>query len=413
MLDMSSTNTGPGYVPGNLRVAVVDDSMFVRQNLSAVLRGLREITRVTSVKHPLALEKENAARALDLVLIDFHLVPRRRSAFMAFKAGLGAPVVVMVDEGQFSTEIYLECVNNGVTGIFLKPAGADFADFEETKDHLRKLVTGAAKDEGFVFAQESPLDPEKIINVPARRNHTTTRNAKIQEKPRSECAGTPSLLDPAIGPSSFRRDTTRPLAGRSFDSEQDILVVIGASTGGPRLLRTIISQLRGGLSASFVLVQHMPREFTRALARRLDACSPYPVQEAFEGLEFQAGHVYLAPGHFNLLLAKVRNHLAFKLDRTMKAHHVRPSIDVFIHSALPLVKNAVGVLLSGMGNDGAMGLVEIKARGGSTIVQDEATSQVWSMPKKAIDLGAADQVLPIQEIPARLHDLLVKGVTHK
>jgi two-component system chemotaxis response regulator CheB len=180
----------------------------------------------------------------------------------------------------------------------------------------------------------------------------------------------------------------------------DRVVVVGASTGGTEALRRLLRELPPD-SPGLVIVQHMPGVFTAAFARRLNEISRMEVREAVDGDHVAAGRALIAPGDRHTLLrrsgARYRVEVA---DGPLVSRH-RPSVDVLFRSAAQAAgANAVGVILTGMGDDGAEGLLEMKRAGARTLAQDEATCVVFGMPKEAIARGAVDDVLPLGLIPA-------------
>ncbi|HET7437597.1 MAG TPA: chemotaxis-specific protein-glutamate methyltransferase CheB, partial [Thermoanaerobaculia bacterium] len=175
----------------------------------------------------------------------------------------------------------------------------------------------------------------------------------------------------------------------------ETIVAIGASTGGTEALRTIVETLPAD-SPGVVIVQHMPEGFTNAFAKRLDSLSAVSVKEAQDGDIVARGRVLIAPGGRHLLVRRGANGYCVSIvDGPMVSRH-RPSVDVLFRSvAQTCGANAIGILLTGMGDDGAAGLGELQAAGALTVAQDEATSVVFGMPKEAIARGAATQVLPL------------------
>jgi two-component system chemotaxis response regulator CheB len=183
-------------------------------------------------------------------------------------------------------------------------------------------------------------------------------------------------------------------------------VVIGASTGGPKVLEGIMAALPASLSARVVLVQHMPPSFTGRLADHLDGVGEYDVSEAADGASVGPGEAVVAKGDHHLrVTADGGERLAVALDRSERVHSIRPSIDVTMASVAEAVTGPlVGVLLTGMGKDGAAGIEAMKAAGATTIVQNEATSPVFSMPRNAIETGAVDHVLAPSHVPDAVRD---------
>ncbi|MHB8760522.1 MAG: protein-glutamate methylesterase/protein-glutamine glutaminase, partial [Thiobacillus sp.] len=180
------------------------------------------------------------------------------------------------------------------------------------------------------------------------------------------------------------------------------LIIIGASTGGTEAIKDFLVQLPPD-SPGILITQHMPEGFTRSFANRLDKLCKISVQEAEGGERVLPGHAYLAPGHSHLLLVRSGANYVTRLDQGPPVNRHRPSVDVLFHSAAVAAgKNAVGVILTGMGKDGAAGMLEMKKAGGYNLAQDEASCVVFGMPKEAIAIGATHEVAPLHELPRRV-----------
>ena len=189
--------------------------------------------------------------------------------------------------------------------------------------------------------------------------------------------------------------------GNPFTSSEK-LIIIGASTGGTEAIKDFLIQLPPDCPG-ILITQHMPEGFTRSFANRLDKLCRISVREAEGGERVLPGHAYLAPGHSHLLLVRSGANYMTKLDQGPPVNRHRPSVDVLFNSAAQAAgKNAVGVILTGMGKDGAAGMLAMKQAGAYNLAQDEATCVVFGMPKEAIAVGAVDEVAPIQELSARV-----------
>lgn len=204
----------------------------------------------------------------------------------------------------------------------------------------------------------------------------------------------------AARPGRFGR-TRRPLPPASGPRRWNSrTVVIGASTGGPQALRRLLTALPPDTGVPIVVVQHMPAGFTQSLARRLDELGPLPVAEATAGSRLERGKVLVAPGGFHLTVDG-GGVVALNEDETECG--VRPSVNVTMESMVTAYgRNTLGVVLTGMGSDGARGAALIKAAGGETIVEAEESCVIFGMPRSVIQAGHADQVLPLDSIPAAL-----------
>ena len=182
----------------------------------------------------------------------------------------------------------------------------------------------------------------------------------------------------------------------------DKLIAIGASTGGTVALESVFRQLPKGLPP-IVVVQHMPIYFTKQFARRLNQLSELTITEADDGEILEANHVYVAPGGQHLVLKRKGEYLYTKLIGGEKVNFQKPAVDVTFDSVAAVSgRNTLAILLTGMGKDGAAGLLKIKENGGYTVAQDEKSSIVWGMPKAAVDLGAATEILSLDDVPDKI-----------
>lgn len=190
------------------------------------------------------------------------------------------------------------------------------------------------------------------------------------------------------------------------------ILAIGVSTGGPNALTEIFRHLPGDLPVPIVIVQHMPPVFTKYLAERLDAVSPVEVREATAGQVLQPGVAWLAPGNFHMALTRTAKAPAIQLHQGPPENSCRPAVDVLFRSVAEIYGSAtLGVVLTGMGQDGLRGCEAIAAVGGRVLAQDEATSVVWGMPGAVTNAGLADAILPLPRIAAELTNLAMQRRT--
>lgn len=203
-----------------------------------------------------------------------------------------------------------------------------------------------------------------------------------------------------------RLETTRPLGSARAAARLEV-VVVGASAGGPSALSVLLGSLNASFPLPVLITQHIPEEFIAGLTRWLNKVSPLTVSVAEHHRPLKPGNVYLAPGHAHLALARQGTQLVAQLIPEQGPHRYRPSVDVLFQSAAAVCGSAaVGVVLTGMGDDGATGLLAIRQAGGLTFAQDQASCTVFGMPSAAIERGAVDQTLPLDQMAETLLRLL-------
>jgi len=341
-----------------IKVLVIDDSLFARNALRSILSSDPEIEVETASNGPDGLEKVRLLRP-DVVTLDVK---------MPGMDGLKTLKMIM-DEAPVPVLMLSYLTNEGgeVTLRALELGAVDFID----KASVRLMDIDRASEEliGKVKA---------IAGV--RMERIKDREERFSKTPIPETI--------------------------HFRGEIDV-VAIGASTGGPPALERVIPVLPKNFPAGLLIVQHIPAGFTRSLAERLNNKSLIKVQEAREGEVITPGKALIAPSGLHIRLKKRTGVLTVRLGEEPKETLHRPSIDIMMESvAMACGKRSLGLLLTGMGNDGARGMKAIKEAGGVTIAQDERTSVIFGMPKSAIEKGIVDEIVPLEKIP----DALLKRV---
>jgi two-component system chemotaxis response regulator CheB len=340
--------------PGRaLHVLVVDDSAVVRQTMLAILGQAPGIT-VSTAADPLIAMGKMKTRKPDVILLDLEM-PRMDGVTFLRKlmSEEALPVVVCSGVAQRGTEAALNAIDEGAVEVIAKPKLGVKGFLEESAVMLLDVVRAAA---------QARLGP-------ARRMWSKVRARSV------------AVPHPPTKPSL--RITT------------DKVVAIGASTGGTEALRTILEAMPPD-APGIVVVQHMPEVFTRTFADRLDRLCRIEVKEAASGDRVLAGRALIAPGNRHTVLVRSGAHYEVEVrDGPLVSRH-RPSVDVLFRSAATAAgPNAVGVLLTGMGDDGAEGLLAMRGAGAPTIAQDEASCVVFGMPKAAIERGGAAEIVPL------------------
>ena len=346
-----------------IRVLIVDDSALVRQILTEILSADRqiEVVGVASDAH-VAREKIKSLNP-DVITLDVEMPKMDGVTFLRNLMRLRPMPVVMVSSlTEHGADVTLDALAMGAVDYLPKPKIDIAATLKDYGDQLTEKVKMAAR------ARVRALDPQRPMPQP-RPSY-----------------GADAVI-PAGAPPKHLRTTDRVIA-------------IGASTGGTEAIKEVLMGLPPD-TPGVVVTQHIPKAFSGPFAKRMDQCCQMTVYEAQDGQQILPGHVYIAPGDQHLLVIRDGARYVCRLDDGTPVNRHKPSVDVLFRSVAQNVgRNAIGMLLTGMGKDGARGLKEMREAGSPTIAQDEATSVVWGMPGEAVAIGAAENVLPLGEIAA-------------
>lgn len=340
------------------RVLIVDDSALVRQVLSEILARDPGIEVVGTAADPLLAREKIKRLNPDVLTLDVEMPRMDGLAFLENLMRLHPLPVVMVSSlTERGADTTLQALALGAVDFIAKPKLDVARGLEGYAEELCEKVRTAARS-----------------RVRAISTQSSTRRLSPQSPPAS--------------PIRFR--TT------------DRLIAIGASAGGTEALRVVLEGMPADAPA-VVITQHIPASFSTAFAERLDRHSAMSVREASDGEAVLPGHAYLPPGGQHLRIIRDGARWRCRIDDSPAVNRHKPAVDVLFRSvATAAGANAIGVILTGMGDDGARGMLELKQAGASTLVQDEATSVVWGMPGSAVRLGAAEEMLPLEQIAHRL-----------
>lgn len=347
-----------------IRVLVIDDSALVREVLTGILSQDRRIEVVGTAADPIQAAQKVKELKPDVLTLDLEMPRMDGLTFLEkLMASFPLPVIVISSMAQKGGAATIRALELGAVDFVTKPALGVGAGLKE----LLSEITG------------------KVRNAAAANLEVLRRQAR-QKK-------TEHLQSPPREPLEMQQ------AEKSLIKSTDKVIAIGASTGGTVAVKTILSLLPANIPGILVVL-HMPPTFTASYAKSLNNSSRLKVKEAADGDPFSTGCAYIAPGDKHLLLDKnMQGGFRLKLDTGPPVNHHRPSVDKLFRSVANMASsNSMGVVLTGMGGDGARGLKEMHDRGSYTVVQDEKTSVVFGMPRQAISLGAADRVMPLEDI---------------
>jgi two-component system, chemotaxis family, protein-glutamate methylesterase/glutaminase len=339
----------------SIKVLVVDDSALIRKVLTEIIDGQADMRVVGAAPDPIVAREMIRNLNPDVLTLDVEMPKMDGLDFLEKLMRLRPMPVVMVST--------------------LTEKGSDIT--------LRALELGAVD-----FVSKPKLDIVHGLNGYAAEIADKIRiaaRARIRQAPPMAVA--PRLNADAVLPA---------IANRVASTEK--LIIIGASTGGTEAIKDVLVRLPPDCPG-VLITQHMPEAFTKSFAARLDGLCRISVKEAANGERVLPGHAYIAPGHSHLLLKRSGANYVTELSQAPPVNRHRPSVDVLFRSAANYAgKNAIGVILTGMGKDGAAGMLEMKHAGAFNFAQDEASCVVFGMPKEAIATGGVDEVLPLGDI---------------
>jgi two-component system, chemotaxis family, protein-glutamate methylesterase/glutaminase len=361
-----------------IRVLIVDDSASVRTTLSDIISADPDLEVMATAADPYVAVERIRQEVPDVMFLDIELPRMDGITFLRkIMSQRPIPVVICSSLAQDGSDAFMQALEAGAIDVVAKPR-VDTAQFlQESRMRICDAAKAAAHAKMRGLAKASP-----VLRAPAP-------DVKVEAKL------TADAIIPPI--SDARRES---LIARLPDTEP--IVAIGASTGGTEALREVLEALPAG-APPILIVQHMPEKFTTAFARRLDMSCAVRVKEAEDGDLVQPGQVLIAPGNLHMLLVRNGSRYTVSIKDGPHISRHRPSVDVLFRSTAQAAgRNALGIILTGMGDDGARGLLEMRQMGSPTIAQDEASCVVFGMPKEAIARGGAGRTLPLSKMAGEI-----------
>lgn len=343
-----------------IKVLIVDDSALIRSVMKEIIGSQPDMEVVGVAPDPLVARELIKQTNPDVLTLDVEMPRMDGLDFLEKLMRLRPMPVLMVSSlTERGSEITMRALELGAVDFVTKPKISIQSGMREYSDLIADKIRGAAK-----------------ARIRARTLPTGERTA----------GALPSLRNPL--------------------TSSEKLIIIGASTGGTEAIRAFLMQMPSDCPG-ILIAQHMPEGFTSSFARRLDASCKISVREAAGDERILPGHAYIAPGHSHLLLGRSGANYVTRIEQTEPVNRHRPSVDVLFRSAAQAAgKNAVGVILTGMGKDGAAGMLEMRNAGSYNFAQDEASCVVFGMPREAILIGAAHEVGALSALPGMVLNYL-------
>lgn len=344
-----------------IRVLIVDDSAVVRQTLTSILETDPQIEVMGTASDPFFAAKKIQNEVPDVITLDIEMPRMDGLTFLKkLMSQHPIPVVVISSLTADGTETGMKVLEYGAVEIITKPQMNTKQFLEESRIRICDAVKAAAM---------------------ARIKRRQVNNLVVQ----------PKLSADVILPEA-------PVSSHAMIKTTEMIIAVGASTGGTEAIQKFLQAMPVDCPG-IVIVQHMPEHFTRSFANRLNEICQIAVKEAENGDSVLRGQALIAPGNYHMLLKRSGAKYYVEIKEGPLVNRHRPSVDVLFRSTARYAgRNAVGVIMTGMGDDGARGLLEMKEAGAYTIAQDEKSCVVFGMPNEAIKLGAAEKVLPLDQI---------------
>ncbi len=355
-----------------IKVLIVDDSAVARMILRELISKDPQIEVVGIAQDPIIARQKIRALKPDVITLDVEMPREDGLTFLEeLMAENPMPVVMVSSLTEKGCETTLRALELGAVDFVTKPRIDIVSELPNIIEEVTEKIKVASK-----------------VRVKAR----------VPVKAPSKKLGPDAVIAPSSARGAMLKTT-------------DKIIAIGASTGGTEAIKDILAELPCDLPG-IVIVQHMPQRFTKLFAERLNKLCAIDVKEATDGDRVIQGHALIAPGNYHMLLRRSGAEYYVEIKEGPRVNRHRPSVDVLFRSVARYAgRNAMGIILTGMGADGAVGLKEMSDAGAFTIAQDEKSSIVFGMPKEAIAIGGAKEVLPLQKIPEAITSFFKKEVS--
>lgn len=353
-----------------IRVLVVDDSIFMRNIIADMISENKSIEIVGRAKNGQEAVEMNLKLKPDVITMDVEMpIMNGLEALKKIMSDRPTKVIMVSSLTTEGAKETIEALNSGAYDFVSKPSGQISLDIRKVKEELTAKILSSVEANIKILKEnsvESGIDNNKI---------------KLKK--------------------FIKEQEAKPF------SDKERVVAIGISTGGPKALQTIIPMFPENIDAAVLVVQHMPPKFTKSLADRLDVLSNVKVKEAEDGDIIKKGVVFIAPGDYHITVSDERGVKYIRLNQNPPCTGHRPSANVMFDSVADNYgKNAIGVIMTGMGGDGAEKLKKLREFGGRTIGQDKDSCVVYGMPRVAAEMGAVEFVEELEKIPEKILELL-------
>lgn len=388
-----------------ISVLIIDDSALMRNLISRIISEVEGLTVVgKAMNGAFGLEKIPQCQP-DVIVLDIEMPVMTGIEFLKErrKRGINIPVIMMSSLTTEGAAITMECLNLGASDFITKPAAKSTGDLNSVASRLIEMLFSYGGQYARRQGKKIPF-VRQDLNLAALRKKAEEAAAVAPKDGGMSRSGqnavkteTPIRIKPQFSTSTDRSAPVKITPLREGGKIE--VIALGISTGGPNALREVFKNISPDLKQPILVVQHMPAGFTAEFARSLDSICPLEVKEAQDGDLLKSGRVLIAPGNYHLYVERKSLASIARLSNAEPCNGHRPSVDVLFESIAKIYENrALGVIMTGMGRDGAAGLAQMRKQGAHTLGQDEESSIVYGMPKVAYELGGVERQVSLSQM---------------
>lgn len=389
----------------DIEVLVCDDSALMRNLISRIIDETEGMKVCGTAMNGKFLLQKIPTLNPDVILLDIEMPEMNGVQFLEErkKQGIDVPVVILSSVATKGAAVTMQCLELGASDFITKPSGSISADISSVATEIIEKVSSY----GGQYARKK------------KNRETLSTDAFIQQAKmmQAEAAAKKAGILDKINPTGTKASLSSTLLQKKVKAPAVItpvrehgkieVVALGISTGGPNALREVFANIDPKFSKPILVVQHMPAGFTKEFALSLDKICPLAVKEAEDGDEIHPGQIYIAPGNYHIYVEKSTLCNVIRLSQTEQRNGHRPSADVLFESVAKLYQNrALGVIMTGMGKDGAVEITEMRKQGAWTLGQDEDSSVVYGMPRVAWELGGVEEQVALGNMAKRMSDIV-------
>ncbi len=392
----------------DIQVLVCDDSALMRNLISRIIDGTEGLKVAgTAMNGKFCLQKIPTLKP-DIIVLDIEMPEMNGVQFLEErrKQGIDIPVIILSSIATKGAAVTMQCLELGASDFITKPSGSTSSNISSVSSTLIEAVSSYGRRYAIKKGKDIPPVEFYMQQIKQKDSQPTILNTA---KPTSATAPSFSPKPIYSPPPSFSASAKKePAVIEPLRKPGPIdIVAIGISTGGPNALREVFAKIDPKFPKPILVVQHMPAGFTKEFAASLNRICPLEVKEAEEGDLIHPGQIYIAPGDFHIVVEKSTLCNVIHLSKEDPRNGHRPSADVLFESVAKIYQNrALGVIMTGMGRDGAVQLAEMRKQGAWTLGQDEKSAIVYGMPKVAFELGAVQKQVSLEDMAKEINSMV-------